>query len=406
MKQLLRRRSFPFLILLSGYLGSLLVLLFWPLEFFIPFHVENNGVEWIPDSPGVVFPSVGILRTRSAPTRLYDCMQRGKGFTLETWAMTSNNRQRGPTRIVSCSTDKFTRNFTLGQEGADLVLRLRTTQTDKNGTQPQMILPNVFQPNQLQHLVCTYDLREPAFYVDGRRLTHADSPKGDLSSWDPTFPLMLGNEASGARGWLGKLYLVAIYNRALSTEEVSTHYNAGPLLRPEPGDLTCGAHGLVALYSFSAGKGDSIFDRSDNSPPLDLYRPEEIDVNEKILFQPPYSRIFYRLAHASYSSMLRSLTVKEVAEFIGNIILFIPFGMFLWRLHRDGSQRFLGCLNSTLFVIGLGIVLIFLTEFVQYFMKSRVSTLTDAANNLIGLILGLLIERRYRVLGRLRGTSS
>ena len=45
-----------------------------------------------------------------------------------------------------------------------------------------------------------------------------------LSSWDPTFPLILGNEGTGDRPWRGRILELSIADRALSEEEVNRLY--------------------------------------------------------------------------------------------------------------------------------------------------------------------------------------
>ena len=44
--------------------------------------------------------------------------------------------------------------------------------------------------------------------------------------------LALANELTEDRPWLGEFYLVAIYDRALSQDEVSRNFNARPPLPP------------------------------------------------------------------------------------------------------------------------------------------------------------------------------
>ena len=51
---------------------------------------------------------------------------------------------------------------------------------------------------------------------------------GDLTTWNPRFPLLLGNETTGEYPWLGQVFLVAVYNRFLSKAEVGQNYAAGP----------------------------------------------------------------------------------------------------------------------------------------------------------------------------------
>ena len=53
------------------------------------------------------------------------------------------------------------------------------------------------------------------------------APPGLLNTWDDTFALVLGNEASSNRPWEGVIRFAAIHNRALSAEQVQTNFAAG-----------------------------------------------------------------------------------------------------------------------------------------------------------------------------------
>ena len=90
----------------------------------------------------------------------------------------------------------------------------------------------------------------------------------DFSNWDPTFPFQVGNEASLDRPWIGTIYLVAIYDRVLSQEEIRQHFLAGSLYSASSKRAR---EGLVALYTFTQGKGETIRDQSAWGRPLDLY---------------------------------------------------------------------------------------------------------------------------------------
>jgi glycopeptide antibiotics resistance protein len=84
--------------------------------------------------------------------------------------------------------------------------------------------------------------------------------------WDSRFSFQIGNEATLNRPWLGKIYLVALYNRALSAYEISNNFyqgfaSAGSERRAE---------GLIALYTFGEMQGDIVHDRSGFREPLDL----------------------------------------------------------------------------------------------------------------------------------------
>jgi hypothetical protein len=79
------------------------------------------------------------------------------------------------------------------------------------------------------HLVYTRDNNGTArMYINGQAVTPSNpqSVNGDFDNWDANALLVLGNELAGGHAWLGEIYLVAIYNRALSQDDVATNYRA------------------------------------------------------------------------------------------------------------------------------------------------------------------------------------
>jgi hypothetical protein len=107
------------------------------------------------------------LATTESATFLTNSLRRTSQFTLIATVATSNINQTGPARIISLSSDPFHRNFTLGQEGADLIFRLRTPISGENGTNAQLIVPNIFADTAIHHLVITYDGSAIRAYIDG-----------------------------------------------------------------------------------------------------------------------------------------------------------------------------------------------------------------------------------------------
>ena len=148
-----RRRLWWFL--LGLYILSLGVALLAPFDFYRPWRV--NHARWTDNGDGLHLEGVSIVQSETVPHRLYQRLVVGNGLSLAVWVKSASLDQYGPARIVSYSRDNKLRNFTLGQEGASLIMRLRTTATDRNGLRPQMVVPDVFKANSWQHLVVTYD---------------------------------------------------------------------------------------------------------------------------------------------------------------------------------------------------------------------------------------------------------
>jgi VanZ family protein len=84
-----------------------------------------------------------------------------------------------------------------------------------------------------------------------------------LDDWDPDYHFAIGNEITLDRPWLGRLSSVSLYNRALSAEEISFAFRAGP--QDEDGvQIKLAA---IASYCFCEQRGTIIHDRAAFAPP-------------------------------------------------------------------------------------------------------------------------------------------
>ena len=63
-------------------------------------------------------------------------------------------------------------------------------------------------------------------YVNGDEVA-SSTIGGDLSNWSDTYRLALANELTENRPWLGNYHLAAVFEQALSAEEVNQNYAAG-----------------------------------------------------------------------------------------------------------------------------------------------------------------------------------
>lgn len=118
---------------------------------------------------GIFLPRGSWLQTGEAATALVHKVKETNQFTLSVLCAPANTEQGGPARIVSLSADTLRRNFTFGQEGEDLVFRLRTPLTGENGTRPELVVPGIFETTGLRNLLFTYDGMELFLFVDGVR---------------------------------------------------------------------------------------------------------------------------------------------------------------------------------------------------------------------------------------------
>jgi mono/diheme cytochrome c family protein len=185
---------------------------------------KHNGVRWFQGT--LVIDTSASIRSRQPARKIIDAVKKSQSLTIEGWVKPANNSQSGPARIVSLSSDTSNRNFTLGQDHDLFDVRLRATSSDSNGL-PSLSSPQHSLQTQLTHVVFTHDSSGVAvLFIDGKQVAEK-KVLGDFSNWDPNHRLVLANELTGDRPWLGELHLVAIFDRALSAEEVQQNYACG-----------------------------------------------------------------------------------------------------------------------------------------------------------------------------------
>jgi hypothetical protein len=106
--------------------------------------------------------------TRSPATALARTIMDAGAFTIAARVQTADLHQGGPARIVTFSETSDARNFTLGQQGLDLVFRVANRLNGPNGT--RFILQQQALDSGNHALVASYDHGFMAMHVDGRRL--------------------------------------------------------------------------------------------------------------------------------------------------------------------------------------------------------------------------------------------
>ena len=200
----------------------------------------SNTISWLAGGGIDVTASTDI--DSNVASKINTACKASDEVSIEAWITPDSINQSGPARIVSLSDGLFDRNFTLGQQDDRYDTRLRTSTTDDNGT-PSLTVPASTVKTELTHVVYTRDASaNAAIYINGQPQV-VGTVNGDLSVWDDNYKLMLANESTGDRPWLGEVYLVAVYCSALSSSEVTQNYSAG---LPPFADLTDTDDDLIA----------------------------------------------------------------------------------------------------------------------------------------------------------------
>ncbi|MFN3151474.1 DUF1592 domain-containing protein [Bremerella sp.] len=180
-----------------------------------------DNVRWTSD--GLVVHKPTRIATTEPPYAMLTALRKTNQITIEAWITPQNLQQEGPARIVTFSHDTSNRNFTLGQEKKKYDARLRTNKTDRNGM-PSISSKDGQVKTERTHVVYTKnDDGVARLYIDGK-LAAERKGLGDFSNWEREMVFGLANEVTGDRPWLGTLHSVAIYDRALSAEEVTVQF--------------------------------------------------------------------------------------------------------------------------------------------------------------------------------------
>jgi hypothetical protein len=159
--------------------------------------------------------------------KLHDLIKATGEYSVEAWVVPGNVAQEN-TPIVTYSGSDEARNFTLGQTLYNYDFYQRSSTTNQNEAMSTADADERLQAN-LQHVVVTFAPGEARkIYVNGEFTGDIDADTaGNLNEWDDSFAFVLGNQGSSNSLWQGTLRMVAIHNRALTSEQVVQNYNVG-----------------------------------------------------------------------------------------------------------------------------------------------------------------------------------
>lgn len=304
----------------------------WPFELKAPYFV--NGAELLLGG-GVRFLKPGIAIAKETPAWLEPAM-RYQRFELLLQVRSFVPEQVGPARILTFSRNKAERNFTVGQDGKDLVLRLRTPWTDANGTIDDEPVARV------QRLFLTSDWIDLRILVEpGRLLATAGKrpiceealPARPLETWDPSYRLALGNELTRNRPWLGEI-----------------------------------RQAVVRV-------GDSAANYADRS---------ELEL-------PPIGIFAHKGDRMAEFVPLRNLSSVDAVQ---NVVLYVPLGLLLGLLFGSRSDE---PRRRVVFIVLISVAAVsFSMEVLQTFVPQRTPSTDDVIFNTLGGGLGLLLALRVQ----------
>ncbi|NDU72264.1 hypothetical protein GWI34_06450 [Actinomadura sp. DSM 109109] len=209
----------------------------------------TQGMSWGPG--GLTLTKPTLLRSGAPAAKLTAAVKASDEISVEAWVKpVTGLLANGQFTIVTVSSDAGHRNVAVQQrkgllDPSFVDAWLRTGTTNEEGA-PDLATPSGSLGSALTHVAFTRSADgRTRIYVNGQ-LKAEHTVGGSLDAWDDGFELALGDEITGGRAWLGTYRMIAVYSRALSAEEVSARFGAGPAAAPS----TVAGEAVAATLTF------------------------------------------------------------------------------------------------------------------------------------------------------------
>jgi hypothetical protein len=183
-----------------------------PFDWYLPTRLVNGATQiadgWAFPIPGIVlaeWPLAWMASAREAETL---------GLSLEVRPGASQRAERilsqdiYTARILSISENLYNSNLTIAQEGDDLVVRLRSEDTDSKGRRdgrPVARLNDVLFAGKWVAIDLGIRPGRLTIAIDGQQELETPLPRSVLATWNLSYDLALGNEVTCNRPWLGEI---------------------------------------------------------------------------------------------------------------------------------------------------------------------------------------------------------
>ena len=345
---------------------AMLIFGLWPLDF-----RPANKVSWLRGINGINFYGQAMIVSPPLWDEPQELPFKDKSITIEIWVHpAAEPSDVGIGRMLTFYDGQEPDLLLLGQWKSHLIVQSRLPKRAKGGDYREVGLDDVLSGHADQFVTITSGAVGTSIYLNGRREQIYPNHRL-LSGFTGTrFRLILGNSATGHNYWTGSLSGLAIYNRALTPDEVARSHQDW-MNKGNPS--TSADSGCIALYTFDEGEGAIVQNHMGKNNQLTI--PEVFTPLRHIVLSPPWHDLRWNLSQ-----------IQDVAI---NIVGFIPFGFFCAAFLYKVKRRSKSALYLYTALIGLGFSLVI--EVLQVYLPTRYSELIDVICNVIGTIAGLVI---------------
>jgi hypothetical protein len=321
-------------------LCAILVAGLWP---FMPF--PSNDVHWLADGNGVFFGTRNGIIISSGPLKTPSPEELAS--SIEVWLESGGSNDDDENFFLSFYTPESPNQLRLGQWADELLVRHEIRDQQNHSRSVGIWVDHAFQRNKPTFVTLTAGTDGTALYIDG--VLVRTSPDFGLSAKNFSGEIVMGTSPVRRSTWVGWMRGLAVYDRELTSDQVSSHYKIwtgnGPVETLE--------HEAVALYRFNERAGSVVHNSGTAGPDLEI--PASFKVPHGEFLEIPWDR--------------ESVSF-DLADMAVNIIGFIPFGfLFCAYLVSIGRNR-----HAALTTIVLGALVSLVIEILQKYIRREIPT--------------------------------
>jgi len=337
-----------------------------PFRFYPP-----NRVQWLEPGPGLRFDRPAIAYTASPFA--WPASQLAKGISIELWVLPNDEPKYRPREIASFFDGHLPARLTIAQWKAGLIVNTRREKIVDNARDVWVSGEETLLPRgRKQFLTLTSSPDSiTLLYANGQPVQRTSKRQILLRDEGFSGQLVLGARPNGRGTWRGEISGLAIYRRALSPDEVRSHWRQAT---SDGFASLAETPGLVALYPFDEGKGTIARNMVGEHQPLQL--PEHFSSLLRTFLQTP-----------SESDRKSNWYIQDLLR---NTTAFVPLGLLmalLFALRTPTRSAFRVGLLAT----SMGAGLSFFIEIIQVFFPERSSYLADFLFNTLGTAIGVML---------------
>jgi len=320
---------------------------FYPFDFRVP-QSAQNPVDRLDGDAGLRFSGIAVASTDAPPSWVNEVIETGQ-FELDLQLVTTEPFQPHTSRIFTVSTSHSRRNLTVAQRGSNLVVLVRTLETDLNGD-TGLLVADVFRELGASNIRIVADSGRLMVSVNGVVRAERELPPSPFRNWNRSYRLALGNELDPDREMFIRFFrYFEIPAESLMRDVVALDDRAW--------------NGIIKQAKIRTGKST-------------------VDYTSPGVLSPPTAR--WEFIEDPAFALFHWNTMDNVLNFAA----FIPLGLLMCPRR---PQRPLRLMPNLLTAVTTGLLISVGIEITQFFLQPRVSSVTDLLTNMSGSALGALV---------------